>query len=169
MAQVLQALSDAHNDCRQLINDATTRRNAANDGKAGRFKELAEGDTVLLHVPRTPAGTTLKLGRPWRGPYRVSKKHSPVNYTIMPLAGGPGKVIHVSRLKLFRGDPGRLGRRAVGRLSFDLAGRDVVKHCLLAFALCVCVVFLLQFFSNYQHGGKPRAHPCCLSGFVTVR
>lgn len=108
MAQVLQVLTDAHEDARRLIEDATVRRNEANDGKARRFKGLDEGDMVLLHVPRTPAGTTLKLGRPWRGPYKISKKHSAVNYTIVPLHGGPGKVIHVSRLKPFRGDPNRL-------------------------------------------------------------
>ena len=105
VVDVLDALRQAHARAKELLTEATQAREEVNQHKADKYKEFQVDDHVLLHVPRVPAGAKLKLGQPWRGPFKIIKKHSAVSYTIVPMAGGPGKVVHASRLKSFHGDP----------------------------------------------------------------
>ncbi|EGD83143.1 hypothetical protein PTSG_12079 [Salpingoeca rosetta] len=84
MVDVLSALHQAHARAKELLADATQAREELNQHKADKYKEFKAGDLVLLHVPRVPTGAKLKRGKPWRGPFKVAKKNSAVNYTIVP-------------------------------------------------------------------------------------
>lgn len=104
MVDMIDALREAHAHAKELLEDVTQSREVLNQLKADKFKEFSVGDVVLLHVPRAAPGTKQKLAKLWHGPFRISKKHSTVNYTVTPMTGGPGKVVHASRLKVFHGD-----------------------------------------------------------------
>ena len=56
-------------------------------------------DLVWLYTPVQKQGTTRKLGKPWKGPYRVIRKRSPVLYDVRLVKGGPVKRVHHNRLK----------------------------------------------------------------------
>ena len=57
------------------------------------------GDLVLLHDETLRRGRSKKLEALWRGPYKIIKKNSEVNYTIK--MGRKNMLTHANRLKLF--------------------------------------------------------------------
>ena len=64
-------------------------------------KQFHVGDMVMVYMPSDDKG---KLSLPWRGPYKVAKRTSNVNYEIdFPDDDGrkPYRVVHVDRLKAY--------------------------------------------------------------------
>jgi hypothetical protein len=61
------------------------------------------GDLVLLYVPHVKAGKSRKFHHPWRGPYQILERTSPVNYRIRELTGNRRLtlVVHANRLKMY--------------------------------------------------------------------
>ena len=64
----------------------------------GRYKV---GDVVWLYLPVVKKGQSPKFMKPWKGPYKIVKVLSDVNYRIKFEGSGPRKtqVVHFNRLK----------------------------------------------------------------------
>lgn len=54
---------------------------------------------VWLHVPRAPVSGSHKLLSAWTGPFVITKLVGNTNAVIKPQQGGPGKLVHLARLK----------------------------------------------------------------------
>ena len=61
------------------------------------------GDIVWLHCPIRKKGRSLKLMRPWRGPYLILTKLSDVTYRIQMSPKSKMQVVHADRLKRCEG------------------------------------------------------------------
>ncbi len=59
------------------------------------------GDLVLLNIQERVSGLTTKLIPAWKGPFKVVKQLSPVNYLI-DLGSGKQKVFHVQRISAMK-------------------------------------------------------------------
>jgi hypothetical protein len=103
---VVTTLSEAHATVLKLNQQAEQDLREAN-ARISNPHRFAVGDTVSLLVPRVKEGSTKKLARLWTGPYRVTQVVGDVNYGIVPVAGGPGQVVHAARLQLFKATPDR--------------------------------------------------------------
>jgi hypothetical protein len=68
---------------------------------------FTEGDRVWLFNPRKRKGISVKLMRPWEGPYHVLKRLNDLVYRIQRGKGKP-KVVHRNRLWRYRGDQAEL-------------------------------------------------------------
>ncbi|XP_065182524.1 uncharacterized protein LOC135813352 [Sycon ciliatum] len=103
-----QRLQHAHTVVRKRL--ANVHRHQARLHDAGISAVRYEvDDLVWLLVPAVPVGTTPKLARPWKGPFRVVDKLSEVVYRIADTRP-PGKrqVVHANRLKRCHVRPERL-------------------------------------------------------------
>jgi len=59
-------------------------------------------DLVLLYTPRTPIGTTMKLARPWLGPYKITRLDGLLNIELQHTANpNDVQLVHVSRIKKY--------------------------------------------------------------------
>ena len=65
--------------------------------KARQFKP---GDSVLLHIPQPPRGTSKKLYSPWRGVYTIIEKTNDIIYKLQK-KGGRIKTAHINRIKYY--------------------------------------------------------------------
>ena len=67
-----------------------------------------EGDQVWLYNPREKKGRSVKLMRPWEGPYLVIKRLNDLVYRIQRGRNGKLRVVHRNRLWAYRGDQSEL-------------------------------------------------------------
>ncbi len=95
-------LQDAIEDCRELvklrIQDSQHDHKGYYDQKR-RDVEFNEGDLVSLYTPHTEVGLSKKFLSQKTGPFKIVKKHSPLNYTIQKV-DNPNKSekVHIRRL-----------------------------------------------------------------------
>ncbi|KAI1300091.1 hypothetical protein HDE_03589 [Halotydeus destructor] len=63
--------------------------------------EYQEGEKVLIRFPTRKVGLAEKLGHPWRGPFVIIKKMTPLVYEVQLLTGNKRKKtsVHISRMK----------------------------------------------------------------------
>jgi hypothetical protein len=84
---------------RETTGKSTQRYKEYYDAKANG-KPFEIGDRVWLHVPYVKKGKSLKLSRPWTGPYVVMKKLSDLVYRIQMENNKKKRVVvHFNRLK----------------------------------------------------------------------
>ncbi|KAG1689561.1 Transposon Ty3-G Gag-Pol polyprotein [Nymphon striatum] len=70
--------------------------------KKATLTEFRIGDKVLLFSPAVKKGTTHKLNRPYKGPYRILERLSQINYKIGHIFNKRDiKIVHVDRIKEF--------------------------------------------------------------------
>ncbi|KAG1659157.1 Retrovirus-related Pol polyprotein [Nymphon striatum] len=70
--------------------------------KKATLTEFRLGDKVLLFSPAVKKGTTHKLNRPYKGPYRILERLSQINYKIGHIFNKRDiKIVHVDRIKEF--------------------------------------------------------------------
>ena len=62
------------------------------------------GDPVWLHKPRQKKPRTLKLPKPWEGPYLVTSRLDDLIYRIQKGPRSKPIVVHVNRLKNYQGN-----------------------------------------------------------------
>ena len=63
------------------------------------------GDLVWLHSPARPRGSSKKLYRPWKGPFRVMQKLSDATYQIKNTkVPYQSKIVHFNQLKTYAND-----------------------------------------------------------------
>ncbi|GLV33191.1 hypothetical protein CBL_20071, partial [Carabus blaptoides fortunei] len=79
-------------------------KNERQYNKKTRPVELKEGDFAYLLDVTIQPGLSRKLGKPWKGPYKLVKRTSPVNFVIKDISSGKEQVVHVNRLKLCRSE-----------------------------------------------------------------
>ena len=72
--------------------------------KRTNFVELSVGDCVWFHNPVRKQGISLKLQRPWKGPFVITQKLNDVLYKIQESPRGKSKVVHYDRLKRYEGE-----------------------------------------------------------------
>lgn len=82
------------------IRRAQQRQKRCHDRRSSNTQYI-DGDLVMLFAPRRITGRSKKLSRLYKGPYRVVRQTSPVNYKIVSLETGRESVVHVSRLKRY--------------------------------------------------------------------
>ena len=89
------------NHARELISSNSEEAKAASKKayniktKAWKFKP---GDSVLLHYPDPPRGTSRKLYSPWQGIYTIVEKTNDLIYKLRK-KGGRMKIAHINRIK----------------------------------------------------------------------
>lgn len=100
-SEMLGRLRDACDSvCRNLARSETRVKYY---NRRTREKIFEVGDLVYLRDDTTKAGLTKKLGGYWIGPYRILEQKGPVTYKIRQLGSRKDSVVHVNRLKPFRG------------------------------------------------------------------
>jgi hypothetical protein len=65
-------------------------------------------DGIWLYNPRKKKGRSVKLMRPWEGPYVVIKRLNDLVYRIQRGRNGKLRVVHRNRLWAYRGDQSEL-------------------------------------------------------------
>ena len=73
-------------------------------GNPNKENKFEPGAMVRVYDPQTSKGTVSKLGRHWRGPYRVLKIQPPI-MLLTELATGRKTYIHFSRCKRLKTRP----------------------------------------------------------------
>ena len=68
------------------------------------FTEFSIGDAVWFHNPVRKKGISLKLQRPWKGPYLIVEKYNDILYKIQKSPRDKAKVVHFDRLKPYNGE-----------------------------------------------------------------
>lgn len=81
---------------------AAAEKNERQNNKKTRPVALKEDDFAYLLDVTTHPRPERKLGRPWKGPYKLVKQTSPVNFVIKDISSGKEQVVHANRLKLCR-------------------------------------------------------------------
>lgn len=92
-----QRLSEAHEEARKRTSAAAARRATASS-EDRPMREFKAGDTAYLLDTATKPGLSKKFAQPWKGPYRITERMSPVNYRL-DLGRDKSLVVHVNRLK----------------------------------------------------------------------
>ncbi|UYV71727.1 hypothetical protein LAZ67_9000138, partial [Cordylochernes scorpioides] len=67
-----------------------------------REVNFSPDDLVLIWTPIRKVGRADKLQKNYIGPFKVIRKTSPVNYEVKEVKGRGKKIVHVSRMKLYR-------------------------------------------------------------------
>ena len=81
----------------------TTDRMRQKYGSSPGCHQLHPGDAAWLHNPQRKQGLTLKLQRPWQGPYTIIKRINDLVYRIKPGPTTKAKVVHRNRLWAYTG------------------------------------------------------------------
>ena len=68
------------------------------------FTEFSIGDAVWFHNPVRKKGISLKLQRPWKGPYLIVEKYNDILYKIQKSPRDKAKVVPSDRLKPYNGE-----------------------------------------------------------------
>ncbi|KAI1302169.1 hypothetical protein HDE_02607 [Halotydeus destructor] len=100
----------------QILKVAKTNIEKAQQVTASRYNsshtpvEYQENDKVLIRFPTRKVGLAEKLGHPWRGPFVIRKKITPLVYEVELVTGRNKKrtSVHISRMKPYydREEPG---------------------------------------------------------------
>ncbi|UYV73036.1 K02A2.6-like [Cordylochernes scorpioides] len=70
--------------------------------KHRREVNFSPDDLVLIWTPIRKIGRADKLQKNYIGPFKIIRKTSPVNYEVKEVTGRGKKIVHVSRMKLYR-------------------------------------------------------------------
>ena len=72
--------------------------------KSHKEMSYKEGDLVLVHTQVPETGLSLKLGRRWKGPYKIEKKIDNTTYRVREKEKNRIRLvpIHVQRLKKYK-------------------------------------------------------------------
>ncbi|UYV76755.1 K02A2.6-like, partial [Cordylochernes scorpioides] len=70
--------------------------------KHRREANFSPDDLVLIWTPIRKVGRADKLQKNYIGPFKIIRKTSPVNYEVKEVTGRGKKIVHVSRMKLYR-------------------------------------------------------------------
>ncbi|UYV74124.1 K02A2.6-like [Cordylochernes scorpioides] len=70
--------------------------------KHRREVNFSPDDLVLIWTPIRKVGRADKLQKNYIGPFKIIRKTSPVNYEVKEVTGRGKKIVHVSRMKLYR-------------------------------------------------------------------
>jgi len=126
-----QKLAKAHSEVREKLRSVHQHDAHLHDERAVAVS-FDPGDLVWLLVPAIPVGTTAKLAKLWQGPFEVVARLTEVVYRVSDTRSDVPRlqVVHVNRLKRYRGRPGRLqvdrqGLPSTG--SSGLAGESVTE------------------------------------------
>ena len=92
------ALVDARDAARVALNRAHMTQHAGYDARH-RDHTFKVGDPVWLFVPHVTRGLSPKLASRWQGPYRITRKLSPVNVELEMSGRRLHQFVHVARLK----------------------------------------------------------------------
>ncbi|UYV65911.1 hypothetical protein LAZ67_3005874 [Cordylochernes scorpioides] len=98
--------------------------------KHRREVNFSPDDLVLIWTPIRKVGRADKLQKNYIGPFKIIRKTSPVNYEVKEVTGRGKKIVHVSRMKLYRTPDLRtndLKWRAVGRIETGQSQVEVAK------------------------------------------
>ncbi|KAI1304109.1 hypothetical protein HDE_01822 [Halotydeus destructor] len=104
------------NHMHKILKVAKTNIEKAQQVTASRYNsshtpvEYQEQEKVLIRFPTRKVGLAEKLGHPWRGPYVITKKITPLVYEVQLITGRNKKKtsVHISRMKPYydREEPG---------------------------------------------------------------
>lgn len=97
--ELVQRMSIAHKIAAAALTDASNRRKARHDRRAGN-SSYKPGDRVYLRIEAGTPGLSNKLAPKWSGPFRVTERLSEVTFKIRDVKRGDDKVVHADRLKL---------------------------------------------------------------------
>eukprot|EP00057_Strongylocentrotus_purpuratus_P013800 XP_011668274.1 PREDICTED: uncharacterized protein LOC105440150 [Strongylocentrotus purpuratus] len=100
----MQRMREAHERARKNCTESARRQKKDYDSKAGGGP-LAVGDFVWLYNKAKTKGLSPKLQRRWEGPYLLIRQLSDVTCRIQAKRNGKMKVVHVDRLKPYKGEP----------------------------------------------------------------
>ncbi|UYV67068.1 K02A2.6-like [Cordylochernes scorpioides] len=79
--------------------------------KHRREVNFSPDDLVLIWTPIRKVGRADKLQKNYIGPFKIIRKTSPVNYEVKEVTGRGKKIVHVSRMKLYRTPDLRTNKR----------------------------------------------------------
>ena len=96
-------LVETHNFARKHMQVSSDGMKTYYD-KSANFTEFSVGDIVWFHNPVRKPGLSLKLQRPWKGPYVIVEKMNEVLYKIKDNPRGKPKLVHYDRLKVYQGE-----------------------------------------------------------------
>lgn len=99
-----QRMREAHERARKNCTESARRQKKDYDSKAGG-SPLAVSDFVWLYNKAKTKGLSPKLQRRWEGPYLLIRQLSDVTCRIQAKRNGKMKVVHVDRLKPYKGEP----------------------------------------------------------------
>ena len=104
VAVILDRLVDAHEAARKSLRKAAQYQKRSYDIGAQKPPVYERGDAVMLTVEAVKKGRNKKMSARWSGPYLVLGMVGPVTVRIKKGPRFPAKVVHVDRLKRFRGE-----------------------------------------------------------------
>jgi hypothetical protein len=90
----------AHGKAKENLSTAQTKMKERVDTTTN-YPYFTINDLVCLHNPQTSKVKSTKFHKPWKGPYYVTEKVTPVNYRLRRV-NGDGRhtiLVHVNRLK----------------------------------------------------------------------
>ena len=107
--QLRSRLADVHTIVRHKLGAVHRHQAHLYDHRAVSV-EFAEGSLVWLLVPAVPVGTSTKLAKLWKGPFKVLNRLSDVVYRVRDMGSDSAicQVVHVNRLKKCRVRPTHL-------------------------------------------------------------
>ena len=88
----------AHEAARAHMTQAMRRQKHQYDAGV-RHMSYEEGQIVWLHNAAKKKGRSLKLSRPWKGPYLIVTKFNEVNFRIQASPRSKPLIVHADRLK----------------------------------------------------------------------
>ena len=100
-------LKKVHHTFRQVRESSTqahVKQKMQYDKKTHEF-HLRIGELVYLHTPAVKQGLSRKLCSPWTGPYTIVDRISRYNVRIQLVGGRKNLVVHINRLKPYKGVP----------------------------------------------------------------
>lgn len=95
----LNKLKKAYLEVKENLEESAEKQETYHNRKAVE-KQFNDGDLVMLYTPRIETSLGKTFTRQYKGPFRVIKKTSPVNYVIREIKNPQAKsmLVHVDRL-----------------------------------------------------------------------
>ncbi|CAG2224593.1 unnamed protein product [Mytilus edulis] len=100
--ELQERMEEAHHFVRKHVGQEMVRQKKYYD-KQLNWSKFRKDDQVYVFFPIRKAGHSPKFTSYWRGPFRVLKEYSDVNYLINCGRRGRPQVIHVDRMRLCKG------------------------------------------------------------------
>ena len=97
--ELKERMEIAHKIARQNANEAMLRQKALHDHKLN-WQTFKPGDEVYVFFPRYKPGQSPKFTSFWKGPFKVLKKFTDVNYEVDCGPRGRSQIIHVDRMRM---------------------------------------------------------------------
>ena len=97
--ELKERMEIAHRIARQNADEAMLRQKSLHDQKLN-WQTFKSGDEVYVFFPRYKPGQSPKFTSFWKGPYKVLRKFSDVNYEVDCGPRGRSQIIHVDRMRI---------------------------------------------------------------------